>query len=56
MGKGDRGYGVTDRANEDILDQRWLGKGRLKQVMLSYSSTEVSKIFSKLEQRLRLPH
>jgi hypothetical protein len=43
VGKGDGGYGVTDRANGKGLYQQWQGRGRAKQVLLGHPDTEVTK-------------
>ena len=56
MGKGDRGYGVTDRANGKALHQQWQGRGRAKQVLLSHPNMEVTETGLKTRARLRLSH
>ena len=53
MGKGDRGYGVTDRANGKALHQQQWGRGRAKQVLLSHPNTEVTETGLKIGARLR---
>ena len=50
--KGDRGYGVTDRANGKALHQQWWGRGRAKQVLLSHPNTEVTETCLKTSARL----
>ena len=53
MGKGDRGYGVTDRANGKALHKQQRGRGRAKQVLLSHPNTEVTETGLKTRARLR---
>ena len=56
MGKGDRGYGVIDRANGKALHQLWKGRGRAKQALLSHLDTEVTETGLKTRARLRLTY
>ena len=52
MGKGDGGYGVTDRANGKALHQQQQGRGRAKQVLLSHPDKEVTEKGLKTQARL----
>ena len=56
MGKGDRGYGVTDKANGKALHHQWQCRVRAKQVFLSLPDTEVTETGLKTQARLRLSH
>jgi hypothetical protein len=49
---GDRGYGVTDRANGKALHQQQQGRGRAKQVLLSHPNMEVTETGLKTQVRL----
>ena len=53
MGKGDREYGVTDRANCKALPQQWQGRGKAKQDLLSHLDTEVTETSLKTQDRLK---
>ena len=53
MGKGDRGYGVTDRANGIALHQQRQGtEAEPKQVLLSHPDMEVTETGLKTQARL----
>jgi hypothetical protein len=51
---GDKGYGVTDRANGKALHQQRRGRGKAKQVLLSHPDMEVTETGFKTQARLRL--
>ena len=52
VGKGDRGYGVTDRANGKVLPQQRWARGRAKQGLLNHPDAEVTETGLKTRARL----